>query len=111
MSRIVDMARTPDEKRDIMMPGTMDLTSMVSDYPPGLTICLGDEELEKLDLPADCEPGDMLALDVIVKVMTVNKSEAGCSCTLQIVGMGIEEEPENDRFVPASRANRYAKGG
>lgn len=105
MSNIVDMARTPDEKRDMMAP--MPVEQMVADYPPGLTICLGQEEFDKLGLDTDCEPGDMLPLDVIVKVMSISKNEEGCSCTLQIVGMGLEMEPENDRFIPASRAKRY----
>jgi hypothetical protein len=102
------MARTPAEKRDAMMP--MSLESMISDYPCGLTICLGDAELTKIGLTGDCEFGDEVALDVIAKVMTVRKDETGCNITLQITQMGVEEEPENDvpAGPPASRAKRYA---
>lgn len=107
MSKLVDMARTGKDKQDIMAP--MAPAELISDYPPGLTICLGDAELAKLDLPPDAEPGDMLALDVLCKVISVHKSEGGCSATLQITAMGMEEEPMDDRVVPASRAKRYSK--
>jgi hypothetical protein len=107
MSHLVDMARTPKEKQDLFAP--QDISSLMTDYPSGLTICLGDAELAKLDLPPDAEPGDMICLDVLAKVVSIHKSEGGCSATLQITAMGIEEEAENDRVVPASRAKRYAK--
>lgn len=113
MSAMIDMARTPAEQRAAMGPMIDSPMAMMSDYPPGLTICLTEVELGKLGLDAECEAGDMLNLDVVAKVMSCS-SRVGpddaktCRVELQIVQMGIEEEPENDKpAAPASRATRY----
>lgn len=114
---MIDMALTPAEQRDRMAPmmgGPMDLISTLSDYPPGLSICLTEVELGKLGLDADCEAGDMLSLDIVAKVMScssrVGPDDAkSCRVELQIVQIGVEQEPENDKPAPpASRAKRYA---
>jgi hypothetical protein len=114
------MARTPAEQRTALGPlgplgSPMDVMGILNDYPSGLSICLTEVELAKLGLDSDCEAGDMINLDAVAKVISCS-SRVGqddvktCRVELQIVMLGIEQEPENDKPAgpPASRAKRYA---
>ena len=44
-------------------------------YPYGLTICLTDAELEKLNLKADCDVGDAVDLRCFGVVTSVSKNQ------------------------------------
>ena len=61
-SKMVDMRRSPEEKKEVMDgPAMPDMP----DYPYGLCISFGDEELAKLDLDCtDCESGDTIELQI-----------------------------------------------
>lgn len=93
MRQMTDMRRTPEEKVEAMTPSLMD---DVAEYPPGLSICLDQACLDKLNLDDDVEIGDMIHCWVMAKVSSVSKrSEGGepqCRIELQITHMGVEDE-------------------
>lgn len=60
-------------------------------------ICLCDQELEKLDLDADCELGDMLHLIGTARLEGVSRSEFAKQATLQIVELTVEDESQESR--------------
>lgn len=100
MPRFVDMAQTPEEINS-SMPMVADQQQPV--YPYGLCICLGNAELEKIGLDADCEVGDMLILTCMTKVTSVSKNSTSMGeknrIELQITGIeagGDKEEKSED---------------
>lgn len=72
-------------------------------YPYGLTISLGDEQLSKLGLPAECEVGDLMHMHCIAKVISVSKNdtESGTrtNVALQITDIACENEDEENRMA------------
>ena len=96
-SKLVDMRRTAEDKAeavsDMMSPSPM---FEIDDFPPGLSISLTEDELEKLDLDDDVEVGDMIDLRAFAKVTSVSKHDRGgkqcCRVELQIVNLAIEDE-------------------
>lgn len=60
-------------------------------------ICLCDQELEKLDLDADCELGDMLHLIGTARLDGVSRNEFMKQATLQIVELAVEDESSESR--------------
>lgn len=93
MVKLVDMARTAEEQKDVANP-----TPNLPLYDYGLTLRLGHESLEKLDLDySDVEVGDLLDIRALAKVTSVSRNDTGsgeqCCVELQIVMMGI---PENE---------------
>lgn len=95
MVKLVDMARSAEEMKDVGGPISMPNTPL---YDYGLTLRLSHETLEKLDLDADdVDAGDLLDFRAMAKVTSVSKNDTGdgekCSVELQIVMMGI---PENE---------------
>jgi hypothetical protein len=93
-SKMVDMRRSPQEKKEVMEgPAVAD----IPDYPYGLCISLGDEELAKLDLDcSDCESGDTIDLRAFAKVTSISKHDYNGQQTtrieLQIVQLAVENE-------------------
>lgn len=66
---MVDMARTPAEKEEKAEEMSAPLVSTIADYPYGLSICLTQDELDKLDLDAsDVEVGDTVHLFCFAKI-------------------------------------------
>lgn len=103
--RMVDMAITPEERKD-SMPAIADANSEnMPKYPWGLCIRFDDDVLNKLEADiSDWEVGDHFELDCEVKVTSKseNDTEGGKkSCVeLQITAIGApeieHEENEND---------------
>lgn len=60
-------------------------------------ICLCGPELEKMDLDADAERGDMIHLIGTARLDSTTSSEWGEMATLQIVEMTYEDESEESR--------------
>lgn len=93
-SKMVDMRRSPEEKKEVMdapMPSDM------PDYPYGLCISLGNDELEKLSLDcSDCESGDTIDLRAFAKVTSISKQDYNgtqtCRIELQITQLAVENE-------------------
>lgn len=99
---MVDMARDPEE----MAEGMMAQEYTPPAYPYGLCISLTHNELEKLDMDADCEVGDLLHMVCMAKVMSITKNEDSCRIEMQI--MDIETlEDENQEFTPRKARNPY----
>jgi hypothetical protein len=102
---MVDMARTPAEVKAADEPSA-------PTYPYGLTLCLCNEELEKLGLDGECEVGDLLHVHAMAKVTSVSKmdnesSGPSCRVELQIVSMvGENEDDENEAAEPTPAATR-----
>lgn len=98
-SRMVSLELDDEEKLDAFCPPIM---AKGPDYPPGLCICLTGRELEKLDLEADCEIGDMIDIRCFARVTSVSKragADAGdddCRVELQITDMALENEMTED---------------
>lgn len=99
LPKLKDMASTHEE-REKKMPL---MAAEIGDqpiYPYGLSLCLDDSTLEKLDLDGDCEVGDYIHLFALAKVTSVSKNDTGdgerCRIELQITHMGIENEDEED---------------
>lgn len=95
----VDMAITPDERAEYGAP-IGEITADLPKYPYGLSISLCDSEIEKLDLEDDCEVGDALRMDCLVKITSVtrNDTESGTKTRieLQIVGIAVDSDTEDD---------------
>ncbi len=98
---MVDMKRDAEEKEHIAdkMVGNM---PDIPDYPYGLSICLCNDELEKLGLETDeVEVGDMLHLHCMAKVTSVsqNANEQNGKqrrVELQITHIAAEDEDEEN---------------
>ncbi len=114
---MVDMSRTTEEKVEAM---EAPVPSQAADYPYGLCICLTHEELAKLDLDDDVEPGDTVHLVAFAKVTNVFKSAPEgspiCRVELQITDLAVEDEStetmpdregEADAPPPAKKRGRY----
>ena len=112
MRKLVDMRRTLDEKIEASMPSPM----MANDYPYGLAISLTQDELDKLDLDADCEVGDLIDLRALGRVTSVSKNEvegkATCRIEIQLEQLGLEDEDhedDDDDRPRVDRSKRYAR--
>lgn len=105
--KMVDMRRSTEEKADAVASWS---PAAVSDYPYGLSICLTQDELEKLDgNHEDMEIGDIFDIRAMARVTSIseNDSEAGKTCRveLQIVMMAVENE-DDEAAEPISRLNQ-----
>jgi hypothetical protein len=96
---MVDMTRSPDEKaaerlRDSYPQPIADMP----DVPPGLCLCLTNDELDKLDLDDDCEVGDTIHLVAFARVTSVSKQDTGngsrVRIELAICQLSCEDEAE-----------------
>jgi hypothetical protein len=65
-------------------------------YPPGLRICLCDDELKKLGLDTDIDEGDYVDIRAFATVMSVHKEAGNCRVELQIEKMMVESETNED---------------
>jgi len=100
---MVDMARTPEEKKEETKP--LPDVAQVPDYPWGLRICLTERELEKLGLEAECEVGDILHLNAFAKVtsVSISDSDSGKTCRIELVLTHIAAEDEDEEAEEAPR--------
>lgn len=102
---MVDMAK--DAKQ---VENTMAVPMEQPIYPYGLSICLTNEELDKLELEADCEIGDLLHIVCMAKVTSVSKNETteGESCRIELQIIDIETmENESEEYKPAIRPSKF----
>ena len=96
--QMMDMARS---ERDLgeMPDAPMPASKLMDRYPCGLTLSLGDDELEKLDLDKNPQVGDMIHLFAMARVVSCSQHEKGdgskcCNVTLQITHLGLEDEDQ-----------------
>ena len=87
-SNLVDMELDDEDQLDMPMPIPMDRPR----YPCGLRICLGDAELKKLGLDADCNVGDMIDLRAFASVTCVHSEDGSSRVELQIEKIALENE-------------------
>ena len=96
IKQMKDMKRTPEDVMGSFSPVALHN----GEYPYGLSLCLTNEELDKLELDRDAEVGDFLHLFAMAKVTSVSTSDAGsgekCRIELQIVAMSVENEDEEN---------------
>lgn len=110
----VSMALDPKERSEDT-PAVAD-TSAMPVYPYGLSICLQEEQLAKLDLEDDVEVGNMIALHCLAKVTSVAKNDTTdgtkTRVEMQIVAIEAEENEEEDTrpSVAEQYGKRYKKG-
>lgn len=120
MMRMVDMARTPEEKEEAaeLSVATMPSADSMPTYPYGLCLSLGPDEMEKLDLDGDCQVGDLLHFTAMAKVTSVSMSDSeysgpNCRIELQIQQMGVPEDESTEIPDPTpgqmSRRKRYGE--
>lgn len=111
---MVDMRKTPEERAQDCMP-----MGCASEYPYGLSISLGKDEIEKLGIDLkDWELGDIFHLHAMAKVTSVsmNTSESGDNCRveLQLIMIGAESEDSENSEVDYSasklRGKMYSEG-
>jgi hypothetical protein len=93
---MIDMKRKPEKDYD-----TMCSPAMGSQYPWGLSISFGNEELEKLGLdPKDCAVGDMIHMHCLAKVTSVScndsESQDGPCHRVELQITHIMDKPENE---------------
>jgi hypothetical protein len=118
LPKMIDMAKTPDEIKEEI--GEMVCPSPPGKYkgpryPYGLALCLGKDELEKLDLDTDCEVGDTIHLFALAKVTSASQSELADGTTeyrieLQITHLGVEDENDENEEMDRGEgraARRY----
>lgn len=107
VSEMVDMARTPEEIENNMTPPS---AADMPIYPYGLSICLTQDELEKLGVDySDWEVGDHFDLTARAKItsITENETEGGkkCRVEMQIVALSgpseNQDQDENDEHEDA----------
>lgn len=113
-SKMVDLKRTDLEKiRDDGCFASSTVGGPTGpDYPYGLRIRLGQDELDKLDLDGECNAGDMIDLRAFAKVIEVRAEEVDGktrrTIELQIQQLAIENENEEEPAAPArKRTSRY----
>ena len=95
LPKMVDMRRTKEEMDEASNP-----TFNISEYPYGLSICLTQDELDKLGLDAECEVGDFIHLFALAKVTSVSMNDTGdgqkCRVELTLTHLGCEDEDEEN---------------
>lgn len=95
---MVDMTRSDDEKTAAHLESMFPPTVNTPDVPPGLCLCLTESEMEKLELEADAEVGDLLHCNIMAKVTSVNKSDSGngakCRIEMAVIFMAVEDESD-----------------
>lgn len=99
-SKLVSMELSDEQKLDTATPIPVKSEDMPQ-YPYGLRICLSQDELEKLDLEADCEVGDVIDLRAFARVTSVSKNQMSdgsqqCRVELQIEQLAVENESSED---------------
>lgn len=98
LSHMVDMALTPEEqeKRSTGMP--MSVMGDAPKYPYGLSICLTQDELEKLDVDfGDWEVGDVFHLHALTEITSISQNETtdGKNCRVELQITRLSGEPED----------------
>ncbi len=91
---MVDMAIEQPSPADMPEATNIKLTPQ---YPYGLTLCLNDDTLSKLNMDDDCDVGDTVHFHCLAKVTSCSESEnSGKRIELQIIAMSAEDEDEEN---------------
>lgn len=108
LTKLVDMRKTPAEKAEdtMCMP-----SGCINEYPYGLCVSLGDEELNKLEADySDLTVGDIIDMRSMARVTSISKNETESGertrIELQIVMLGIENESTEADDEPRSRLRK-----
>lgn len=92
-TKMVSMERSDEEMFDASMPVAMPEQPK---FPPGLRICLTQDELAKLGLKPDCQVGDVIDMRIFACVTSVscNQTDTGeqSRVELQIEDIALENE-------------------
>ena len=93
-SKMISMELDDEDILDAIMPFPMPDKPK---YPYGLRICLTEKELEKLDLEADCNVGDIIDLRAFARVTSVSSNEmenGKCCCRVELTleELAVENE-------------------
>lgn len=109
LPQFVDMAKNPKEIAEDGAP--LEAASPSQNlYPYGLSICLTNEELDKLDLDDDVDTGDTVHLFCLAKVTTVTKTDTTdgpkCRVEMQITHIAVESEDEENEQVMRRRPTK-----
>lgn len=100
----VDMAKAPAELAEESKPYDEQQHALPI-YPYGLCLCFGNEELDKVGLTSDCEPGDTVHFQAIAKVTSVSKNETteGPKSRVELQITHIAVDDIHDEEVAPSR--------
>lgn len=106
---LVPMKRTAAENKAREKNMNKPLAGGSEDYPYGLTITLGKDELDKLGVKALPGVGDTYELTATVKVTSVSKrastTDESMHLELQITHMALEAGEEANPAKPAAAAS------
>lgn len=110
MVYMVNMQKTPEEKREQIQKYSPTSVAIQPDYPYGLCIHLCNDELSKLNLdPKNLTVGDILEFTAKAKIITVHESaslmgDSCCNVDIQITDMSpLEEETSEEESDPEYR--------
>lgn len=99
LPKFVDLKKSPAEMAEDKVESCVVGYSQ-SLYPYGLCIYLENDTLEKLDLSSDVDAGDMVYLQAVGKVTSVNKrdTEKGPDnrVEIQLTHIALSEEHEDE---------------
>jgi hypothetical protein len=101
LPKFVDMAKTATEL-GLNKPEVAATPEMPSQpvYPYGLSICFGQEELDKLDLEADVQVGDTVHLFCLAKVTSVSTNDTTegpkTRVEMQITNIAVHDEDQEN---------------
>lgn len=86
---MVDMRRTTEEKVEAV---AAPIASIPDDYPYGLCLSFDHDTLEKLDLDADCDVGDLIVLRMICRVTSCSQREVNGKpdCRIELQGIDVK---------------------
>ena len=110
MPPMIDMARTPEEMESKLAPANAAPQAPI--YPSGLSICLCDDELEKLKLDPDhLQRGDILHLFAFAKITSISATdtEAGATNRVELQITHLAGEDEDQENAAANKAPRVSK--
>ena len=95
---MVDMAIEQSSPADMPEATNIKLTPQ---YPYGLSICLEDDTLKKLDMEDDCAVGDHVAFHCLAKVTSCSDREnMGKRVELQIIAMSPSDTDDKPAEAP-----------
>jgi hypothetical protein len=108
--KMADMAITPTEIENVkILPQSTESSAPI--YPYGLSLCLNDDTLDKLNMEDNCEVGDMVHFRCVAKVTSCSDHEnMGKRIELQIVMMsaeGAEDDDDEEEAQPHKIKNPY----
>lgn len=109
LPNFVDMKKDAAELAEEAMPFDMKKYDPPL-YPYGLGICLENDQLNKLDLDADCDVGDTVHLQAIGKVTSASKNDTADGVKqrveIQITHIALAEEHDDEAGISVAPRKR-----